>query len=143
MHFVIGGIFVDMIRNDEINPIGIEMYFFLHRFSGFDLSDAEYYFCNEIDHEDHEDHYVDEDPRMKDFSHPEECYQYSVLAGLTILLLLDAVLVFCLLIWGIVTNSLALEKAKVCCCQCCEDSTSQMQTQMPIAFYLSADQVYK
>jgi len=57
------------------------------------------------------------------------------------LMLIDAVVVFILSVWGIVTNSTAIEKAKACacCCQCCQETASQTQT--PIVIYMPANQM--
>merc|ERR1712212_293392 len=65
-----------------------------------------------------------------------ECPDKFTIFALTIMLLLDAVLVLFLSIWGIVTNSMAIEKAKLCGACCMET-----QTQNPIVVYMPADQM--
>ena len=58
-------------------------------------------------------------------------------------MMLDAIVVFFISIWGIVTNSTAIEKAKACacCCRCCEDPSARSQA--PVVIYMPADQVRK
>merc|ERR1712042_409229 len=65
---------------------------------------------------------------------------YDVLVALTVIILLDALLVFGISIWAIATNSSAIRKSRgcACCCQCCVESPSQ--TQSPIVIYLPANQ---
>ena len=67
----------------------------------------------------------------------------GVLTVLTMIMMLDALVVFFISIWGIVTNSTAIEKAKVCasCCRCCDDSSSRPQA--PVVIYMPVDQVRK
>ena len=70
-----------------------------------------------------------------------DCRFYNALLTMTILLLLDALVVFGVSVWGIVTNSSAIVAAKACgcCCSCCDDSPTETQT--PIVIYLPVSQV--
>jgi len=61
---------------------------------------------------------------------------YSALVGMTSFLLLDAVVVFGISIWGIASNSCAIQKAKACMC-CCVESPPQTR---PVVVYLPANQ---
>jgi len=61
---------------------------------------------------------------------------YSALVGMTSFLLLDAVVVFGISIWGIVSNSCAIQKAKACM-YCCVESPSQTR---PVIVYLPTNQ---
>ncbi len=58
---------------------------------------------------------------------------------MTVLMLIDAVVVFGVSIWAIATNSSAIRKARGCarCCMCCQESTPQA----PVIIYLPANQV--
>ena len=62
---------------------------------------------------------------------------YGALVGMTSFLLLDAVVVFGISIWGIASNSCAIQKAKACM-YCCVESPPQTR---PVIVYLPANQV--
>jgi len=70
----------------------------------------------------------------------EDCSFYGALLSMTILLLLDALVVFAVSIWAIVTNTSAVIRARACacCCNCCKDTPSQTQT--PVVIYLPVTQ---
>jgi len=70
-----------------------------------------------------------------------DCSKKPALLSMTILMLLDALVVFGISIWAIATNAIAIQKAKACgsCCACCYESTPTPQA--PIVVYLPANQM--
>ena len=94
--------------------------------SGGDLAQREYAFCR------YRYDYHNDQGR-------NDCKHYTLLVVMTVLMLIDAVVVFGVSIWAIATNSSAIRKARGCarCCMCCQESTPQA----PVIIYLPANQV--
>lgn len=64
-----------------------------------------------------------------------DCSYWNTLIGMTIFLLLDAIFVFAISIWGIVMNSIAIQQVKACSCH--KDVISQART----VVYIHGDQM--
>jgi len=64
-----------------------------------------------------------------------DCSYWNTLIGMTVFLLLDAIFVFAISIWGIVMNSIAIQQVKACSCY--KDVISQART----VLYIPGDQM--